>query len=62
MSNFDKGRFPYFRYFKKLDLQFQKSAPTSRSFQLNKSRIIDYAFNVKNQLYSIKEIIFYVPK
>ena len=34
ISNFDKGRFPYFRYFKKLDLQFQKFAPIYRLFQL----------------------------
>ena len=34
ISNFDKGRFPYFSYFKKLDLQFQKSAPIYRLFQL----------------------------
>ena len=34
ISNFDKGHFPYFIYFKKLDLQFQKSAPIYRLFQL----------------------------
>ena len=27
----DKGRFPYFRYFKKLDVPFQKSAPINLS-------------------------------
>ena len=34
ISNFDKAHFPYFIYFKKLDLQFQKSAPIYRLFQL----------------------------